>query len=282
MFKLIKKWYKHNPLRFITYTTVGAVAAVPAVVLLFIFINLAKNDFNLNSMYFDGVRPTIIITNSMEPTIEVNSVITVENVEFDDIELEDIVRYNSKRGFSIVHRVVAIGDGFLVTKGDNNEAVDSEKVTADMLNGRVVSIHNGASPFITLVFGRFQMGHFGKSIARMAIGMVGTALVVAAVLLLLYYIFEIITINLYWYKKRDKMNDSIDWLDTRTTREIYNSFIDRYQYTMKHGSLGKKILLILAFRKYYDVMCTEEKHAKRAKKYREWTEKLLEMEEVRE
>ena len=196
IFGKIKQLYKHNPLRFITYTTVGAVAAVPIVALLCIAILFVQNNFNLNTLYFDGVRPTIIITDSMEPTIMVNSIVMVEDVQFDDIELDDIIRYNSSRGFSIVHRVVASGDGFLITKGDNNSAVDSEKVTPDMLNGRVVSINDKYIPLITLIIGRFEIGHFRQGIIRMALGFVGAALVVTALALLLYYIFEFITINL--------------------------------------------------------------------------------------
>lgn len=273
--QFIKKIYKHNPLRFITYTTVGIVCAIPMIALLYIFIITASNNFDLNSIYFSGVRPTLIITNSMEPTIMTNSIIMVEDIEFEDIEPGDIIRYNSARGFSIVHRVVAKGDGYFITKGDNNSAVDNELITPDIINGRVKEIHNEYAPILTLFIGKFDMQNIPKSIFRFISAFIIAALIVTFIALGIYYIFEIISINIAWCKHSDKMTDSTDWMDDRVSRNEFNQIIAEYKGLLKKSNIFKKLVLVIYFRKCYDVMCTEEQKAKRTSKYMRRLEKLL-------
>lgn len=273
--QFIKKIYKHNPLRFITYTTVGLVCAIPLIILLYIFAITASNNFDLNSIYFSGVRPTLIITNSMEPTIMTNSIIMVEDIEFEDIEPGDIIRYNSDRGFSVVHRVVAKGNGYCITKGDNNSAVDDEIVTPDNINGRVKEIHNEYAPVITMFIGRFDMQNMPKSIARFILAFVCVALIVTFIALGIYYLFEIISINIVWCKYSNKMSDSTDWMDDRVDRDEFNQIVDDYRLVIKKSNIFKKLILLIYFRKCYDVMCTEEQKAKRTSKYMRRLKKLM-------
>ena len=71
------------------------------------------------------------------------------------------------------------------------------------------------------------------------------------------------------------MLDSTDWMDESTTRERFNSLIDDYQREMRNSGLLRKFWIMLVFRKYYDVVCTEEKEARRSKKYRDFMLKVL-------
>ena len=273
----IKNLYRHNPLRFITYSTVGVVAAIPLAVMLFIFVNFAQNDFNLNSMYFDGVRPTLIVTDSMEPVIMTNAIIMVEDVEPSVIEPGDIIRYNSSRGFSIVHRVIAIDmrEGYFITKGDNSRFPDNELVYPDMVNGRVAEINNDVAPYITVVFGKIDRSDWSGSLRRAGLGLIVSALVLAGILLGLYAIFEIITISHFWLKKSNKMQDSLDWTDDTVTRDKFNRLVENYRAEYYKSGLLKRIYLRCIFMKYYDILCTVEKHSKRASRWKNHLDKLV-------
>ena len=86
---------------------------------------------------------------SMYPTLEEGDMIVVQSVPFSSITVGDIVVYDppcSATGNSVIHRVVAIDPGGLITKGDNNFATDQEAniasgpVTAACLEGKVVFV----------------------------------------------------------------------------------------------------------------------------------------------
>lgn len=87
-----------------------------------------------------GYSFSTVVTPSMEDTIKVNDIIIFKDVPFEDIEVNDIiVYYNDQYNINVVHRVVGINsDSSLVTKGDNNNAVDSISTTKDNYLGKVV------------------------------------------------------------------------------------------------------------------------------------------------
>ena len=72
-------------------------------------------------------------TNSMDPLLdETSNAIQIVPGSPDDIELGDIISYNSKDGDVIIHRVVEISEDdegiFYIAKGDNNPRPDNEKI----------------------------------------------------------------------------------------------------------------------------------------------------------
>lgn len=72
-------------------------------------------------------------TNSMDPLLDENSnAIQIVPGSPDDIQLGDIISYNSKDGDVIIHRVVEISEDdegiFYIAKGDNNPRPDEEKI----------------------------------------------------------------------------------------------------------------------------------------------------------
>ena len=87
-----------------------------------------------------------VVTGSMEPTISVNSLLVCDRVSIDEIQVDDIVCFESTNpmmlGEIVTHRVIAIdrvNDVIrLTTKGDANTVEDALYVTHNNLIGRVV------------------------------------------------------------------------------------------------------------------------------------------------
>lgn len=79
-----------------------------------------------------GYRSYVIASNSMYPVLEYGDVILVKEVEFDDIEVNDIITYMGTSGeFKdkvITHEVIEIvindGEKYLKTKGRANTGID--------------------------------------------------------------------------------------------------------------------------------------------------------------
>jgi signal peptidase I len=86
---------------------------------------------------------------SMLPTLEGGDLVVIQSVPISDVHVGDIVVYNnlcSTQGESVVHRVVNITGGGLVTKGDNNARNDilsniaASPITQRCLEGKVVFV----------------------------------------------------------------------------------------------------------------------------------------------
>ncbi len=86
-------------------------------------------------------------TGSMKPTLDENSVVTVEIVSFGQLRTGDIVIYRNADGFPVVHRLYEKSNGCWYALGDNNTKVDREAVTETNLLGRVCAIfYTSADP----------------------------------------------------------------------------------------------------------------------------------------
>jgi signal peptidase I len=83
---------------------------------------------------------TIAPTGSMKPTLDENSIVTIETVAFGQLRQGDIVIYRNSSGEPIVHRLYERSNGFWLVLGDNNPSVDREAVTPANLLGRVCAI----------------------------------------------------------------------------------------------------------------------------------------------
>lgn len=88
---------------------------------------------------------SVVMTDSMEPTIQVGEFIIVKTISYDEAyrmvenDEDPVLVYKSSRGIHIVHRAIDISDGSILMKGDNPKAsVDSELVTQDNLVGIVI------------------------------------------------------------------------------------------------------------------------------------------------
>lgn len=83
-----------------------------------------------------------ILSQSMEPEIASGSVIYVKDITAEDVEVGDIITFKMDAKSEVVatHRVVEVllDERAFVTKGDNNDAVDSSPVSFDRLLGITV------------------------------------------------------------------------------------------------------------------------------------------------
>ncbi|MBI4146446.1 hypothetical protein HY489_03860 [Candidatus Woesearchaeota archaeon] len=84
-------------------------------------------------------------TNSMDPVFDEDShLIQAIPLSKDEIQVGDIMSYESPMGFTIVHRVIEIGqdeDGwYAILKGDNNPVPDPWKVRFDMVKRVTVMV----------------------------------------------------------------------------------------------------------------------------------------------
>jgi signal peptidase len=100
-----------------------------------------------------GMSPTLVMSGSMLPTIDVYSLNLMKSVDIENVVVGDIVVYwNSDRKINIIHRVIDItyenDEKTLWTKGDNNSAADNYPITSDNLVAKVVLIMNWTAPIM--------------------------------------------------------------------------------------------------------------------------------------
>lgn len=106
--------------------------------------------------YYFTVRH--VITESMEPAIEQDSIAVIKKCGIDSIKENDIIcfRYGDN---DIIHRVVSIDKNKEIqTKGDNNKRNDNVLVSSDMLVGVVIghaTISDVTRVILGIVFAMF-------------------------------------------------------------------------------------------------------------------------------
>lgn len=84
-----------------------------------------------------GYHPLVVLSGSMEPHMNVGSLIYYHAVSQDEIEKGDIVTFELDNQY-ISHRIYGIiEDGKYETKGDANNTVDPVKITYDQIKGKV-------------------------------------------------------------------------------------------------------------------------------------------------
>lgn len=74
------------------------------------------------------------MTGSMEPTINVNSLILIK--EQKSYKVNDIITFKSKNSY-VTHRIVSIEEDKVITKGDNNNTEDKPISKKDIV-GKLV------------------------------------------------------------------------------------------------------------------------------------------------
>lgn len=276
MFKKLKKEKEKNRLRFFTYTVYGTLVGIVGLILIYLFITFFNAGCNLNNMFVFGQRPTVIITGSMEPTIKVNSVVMLEPVEFEDIQVGDIIRYTSHRGFSVLHRVQTKTVAYVSTKGDANEKPDEFVVTRDMITGRVTSIHNEFADILTPLFGKFEYGNMAGSLARYGLGFLIIICFLVLLIVSFIVVFEMIT-TVYFFRKYNinLINSSQYWVDKIKSKEEEIEIFDKFFESYKKANIFKKILLAWQIRRYYNGLCNIEKEVNKTDDRLRFLNKLM-------
>lgn len=108
--------------------------------------------------YIFGHQCYIVLTGSMEPSIETKSLIAIKKEDIRKIEVGDIISFKVKDTNKVVtHRVSNIieenNELKLETKGDANNSVDIGYVSEDNLLGKVIKVFP-------------KVGHFSQSIKK--------------------------------------------------------------------------------------------------------------------
>lgn len=256
----IKEKKNRNRLRFFQNSIYNSFLIVFILFFLFIIINSLMHNGDLNQSFIFNKRPTIIITGSMEPVVKVNSIVVLEPVLYDDIEIGDIIRYNSNMGYSILHRVIEKTDSYLITKGDANSVPDSLPVLPEQVTGRVTEIHNEFADILTLLFGQFEYENVTGSILRFCLGFIFIGIIISICITAFIVIFEMITTT-YTFKKYNVsfIQEMNYWQDNNFDIDRQCEIVQNYLYQYKNANILKKIILSFKFRQYYNGLCNIER-----------------------
>lgn len=103
---------------------------------------LAFGTLQTTGTVMDTDKPVVtVVSCSMYPELDVGDILVVKGTDFQDIEEGDIVVYSiEERNIPIVHRTIAVHDGYIETMGDNNEGqLEFERnVSPEQIHGRTV------------------------------------------------------------------------------------------------------------------------------------------------
>jgi signal peptidase I, archaeal type len=88
-----------------------------------------------DNIFIFGYKPYFIASGSMEPEYKVNMAVIIKNADFETAKVGDVIAFKGFEDKTIFHRIIAIEEGGFITKGDNNECVDSAYVTKEKFIG---------------------------------------------------------------------------------------------------------------------------------------------------
>ncbi|MDO4938500.1 MAG: signal peptidase I [Lachnospiraceae bacterium] len=109
------------------------------------FINFSLKGEPLNIW---GIKPMVILSGSMEPEIDLNSLVVTYKTE--NIKKGDIIMFQTRTKDYVVHRYYDDNDdGSIITKGDSNEIADYDPVDKNQVFGKVIIRMNFMAPYIT-------------------------------------------------------------------------------------------------------------------------------------
>ncbi len=140
MYKIdkVQKEYKKMHLIGKIFSIIIYIILIPIIV--FNFTLIIKSFINPNKTPdFFGYKNFVIVSGSMEPTINIGDAIFIKEVPKEKIKENDIISFDED-GLIVTHRVISIieenGITKYKTKGDNNNAPDKEMTTYDKIEGK--------------------------------------------------------------------------------------------------------------------------------------------------
>ena len=90
-----------------------------------------------------GYKLLVELSDSMKDTIQTGDLVIIRDTDVKDIKNNDILSFRDNNDAIITHRVISIverdGNRLFETKGDNNQSVDTELVTEDLIEGTYVT-----------------------------------------------------------------------------------------------------------------------------------------------
>ena len=121
--------------------------ALAVIILISAVIFVWTGDRNDHSRYFMNLKFYQTTTGSMEPYMKVNGVVIVRKADISDFEVGDVVCF-VRADEAIAHRVIAVTEEGLRTKGDNNPVDDAAIVQPDEIIGKSVIVMNWVATFL--------------------------------------------------------------------------------------------------------------------------------------
>lgn len=105
-----------------------------------IFITLA---LAVLAVYAFGLRLDVVLSDSMSPEFYKDDIVVIR--KYNDYKVNDIIEFQlSGTSKPVTHRVIEkIGSGetaIYITRGDANDSADSQEVSYNKINGKVISI----------------------------------------------------------------------------------------------------------------------------------------------
>lgn len=90
-------------------------------------------------LYVCGFVPYVVLSGSMEPTIETGSLCFInKNIKYKSIKEKDIIAFKHKNGTLVTHRAVKVTKSGITTKGDSNKNTDGNLVKKENFVGKNV------------------------------------------------------------------------------------------------------------------------------------------------
>lgn len=89
---------------------------------------------------FFGIKTYVIISGSMKPNYNIGDVVVAKNTNANSLKEGDVISFRQGQ-IIVTHRIIKVENSnklVFKTKGDNNNSEDSEEVTANLIEGKVV------------------------------------------------------------------------------------------------------------------------------------------------
>lgn len=116
--------------------------AIYIVILPLIFYNISLIVFSIvkpdETLSFLGIKTFVIISGSMEPSLNIGDIVVIKKCSEQDVKVDDIISFREGQTV-ITHRVIEINETEngkeYITKGDNNNTKDSIPVKFSNIEG---------------------------------------------------------------------------------------------------------------------------------------------------
>lgn len=223
------KWSPYDFFNFIVMTIVSISVLISV---FWINSHIYLNNGDAAKTFYSNKKPTIVVSESMEPTIMTNAIIIVEKTPFSEIKIGDIVLAETKEHGMVVHRVIEdnmgsiyeedingniteVYDRYLVTKGDNNEKRDDWVVIEKIYQGKVIEIHNEFNDIITFYFRDITKA----SAFELLFGLLLMALTLSGIIVIIVWVYDFTFIP-YFLRREVRKKDNAG-----EVKEVYYSWI---------------------------------------------------------
>jgi len=110
------------------------VMLILSVLLSLVIFYKTTNDGLVSKIFGYGVL--MVNSGSMQTELQIGDIIVIKECE--SYEINDIITYKVNDEYLVTHRIVGRNGRNFVTKGDNNNTIDSEIVTNEDIEGKII------------------------------------------------------------------------------------------------------------------------------------------------